>query len=168
MSKKKSSKTAPWSARQGDVLIVAIDEAEIPSSAKPVPRENGAAILAHGEATGHHHAFHRTGVDLVRDEAAGRFLRVGGTSGKTSRAAADAINTKIAALFGRSDLPEPRRKADVEEIVAKAELAGYAALRHNGSDGKQADHKPIVVAPGAYRVIQQLEYTPDEIRQVAD
>lgn len=40
--------------RQGDVLLVPIDE--VPADLTPVPRENGRVILAHGEATGHAHA----------------------------------------------------------------------------------------------------------------
>ena len=40
--------------RQGDVLIVPVDE--VPPHLKPVPAENGLAILAHGEAPGHRHA----------------------------------------------------------------------------------------------------------------
>lgn len=40
--------------RQGDVLIVAVDK--MPDDFSPVPRENGAVVLAHGEATGHTHA----------------------------------------------------------------------------------------------------------------
>jgi hypothetical protein len=40
--------------RQGDVLLVAIDE--VPPRARPLPREQERLVLAHGEATGHHHA----------------------------------------------------------------------------------------------------------------
>lgn len=41
--------------RQGDVLIMAVDE--IPQGkAKPVARENGKIVLAHGEVTGHSHS----------------------------------------------------------------------------------------------------------------
>ena len=42
--------------RQGDVLVVRIDE--IPSSATPVAagRVEGRLVLAYGEVTGHHHS----------------------------------------------------------------------------------------------------------------
>lgn len=40
--------------RQGDVLVVAVEE--IPAGAKEVPREDGRVVLAHGEVTGHAHA----------------------------------------------------------------------------------------------------------------
>ncbi|HQT38913.1 MAG TPA: hypothetical protein PK231_05765 [Acidocella sp.] len=42
-------------ARQGDVLIVPAEN--LPDTAHPVKDENGRHILAHGEATGHHHSF---------------------------------------------------------------------------------------------------------------
>lgn len=51
--------------RQGDVLIVAV--AEIPHGLELVPRENGALILAHGEATGHAHAVRSKTAALFRD-----------------------------------------------------------------------------------------------------
>ena len=41
--------------RQGDVLLVKINA--LPKDAKKKKRENGRVILAHGEATGHHHSF---------------------------------------------------------------------------------------------------------------
>lgn len=41
--------------RQGDVFLVPVDS--IPEGAKPVKPEHGRLILAHGEATGHHHSF---------------------------------------------------------------------------------------------------------------
>lgn len=39
--------------RQGDVLLVPVDE--VPAGLSGVPRENGRLILAHGEVTGHAH-----------------------------------------------------------------------------------------------------------------
>lgn len=41
--------------RQGDVLVIEVDA--IPATATPVDREGGRVILAHGELTGHAHAF---------------------------------------------------------------------------------------------------------------
>jgi hypothetical protein len=43
--------------RQGDVLVEFAPGATIPTTAKAVPRENGATILAHGEVTGHSHRY---------------------------------------------------------------------------------------------------------------
>lgn len=63
--------------RQGDVLITAVDQ--VPQGLKPVPRENGRIVLAHGEVTGHCHAIDSDdaiflGADV--EEMEDRFLRV--------------------------------------------------------------------------------------------
>jgi len=65
--------------RQGDVLVR--QTAEIPASAKPVPKDAGRVILAYGEVTGHAHAIHNRAV-MFRDDGLGQtFLQVadGGT-----------------------------------------------------------------------------------------
>ncbi len=41
--------------RQGDVLVLPITA--LPPKTLPVQPENGRLVLAHGEATGHHHSF---------------------------------------------------------------------------------------------------------------
>lgn len=51
---------APFTARQGDVLIERINALPV-ADIKPVDRENGRIILAHGEATGHAHAIAERG-----------------------------------------------------------------------------------------------------------
>ena len=53
----------PKMYRQGDVLIIPVET--IPSGTVPVERENGRVVLAHGEATGHHHSIVHTDVELV-------------------------------------------------------------------------------------------------------
>jgi hypothetical protein len=65
--------------RQGDVLV--IPTPAIPSTAKPVDPESGRVVLAHGEATGHHHSFaHDRGAVLFREDGTGggAFLAVTG------------------------------------------------------------------------------------------
>lgn len=54
--------------RQGDVLLV--PASEIPAGTVPVERENGRAVLAHGEVTGHHHSIAHPDVQLVTREEA--------------------------------------------------------------------------------------------------
>jgi hypothetical protein len=54
--------------RQGDVLL--IPATNIPDNRRPVPRENGLVILAHGEITGHHHAILDQQVELVTTDQA--------------------------------------------------------------------------------------------------
>jgi len=61
--------------RQGDVLIESV--VDIPSDATTVKPVDGRIILAHGEATGHHHSISATDVDLAAIDADGNmFLRL--------------------------------------------------------------------------------------------
>ena len=77
--------------------------------------ENGRIILAHGEATGHHHSLKADAADWWKDADGSQFLTV-----KTA-----------------------------------------TAVVHQ-------EHAPIALAPGRYRVVRQREYSPSEIRNVAD
>lgn len=62
--------------RQGDVLIERV--AEIPKSAK---RVKGKIILAHGEATGHHHAIdERDPADWWKEEDGTQYVHARGAS----------------------------------------------------------------------------------------
>lgn len=105
--------------RQGDVLIRAIADTEVPAELKPVERDRGRVVLAYGEVTGHAHAITAPGARLFREPKAEKsrtFLRIVKTD---------------------------------------------ALLRHE-------EHAPVKLAPGAYEIIHQREYTPEEIRNVAD
>jgi hypothetical protein len=66
--------------RQGDVLIVPIDPADVPAATVKVARENGRVVLAHGEVTGHAHAIVEESAELVTAEGAAElYLLVHGT-----------------------------------------------------------------------------------------
>jgi hypothetical protein len=56
----------PFHIRQGDVLLVAVDE--IPADATLVAREGGRVVLALGEATGHAHVIRSVGTALLKRE----------------------------------------------------------------------------------------------------
>lgn len=58
----------PMLLRQGDVLLVPIQE--VPAATSPLPRENGRLILAQGEMTGHAHAIIDESAELVSAEGA--------------------------------------------------------------------------------------------------
>lgn len=62
--------------RQGDVLIVAVDE--MPADAKPVGRTKRGIVLAEGEVTGHAHRIPSRHASLYRSENDARYLRVMG------------------------------------------------------------------------------------------
>lgn len=61
--------------RQGDVLIQRV--ASIPNGLAKQKPEQGRIILAHGEATGHHHSLEADAADWWKDEKSGdQFLNV--------------------------------------------------------------------------------------------
>jgi hypothetical protein len=61
--------------RQGDVLIWPVTA--IPETAVELAPHGGRLIVAHGEATGHHHSFpHLRGAVLFRDDGSGGTLYV--------------------------------------------------------------------------------------------
>ena len=66
--------TTALQVRQGDVLLVPVDEA--PDGARPVARTGGRLILAEGEATGHAHAIGSHRATLL-EAGEDRYLRVG-------------------------------------------------------------------------------------------
>ena len=103
--------------RQGDVLIEQIPA--LPQNLKPVSRENGRVILAHGEVTGHAHA----------------------------------ITAKHVYQFS-----ETGAAGDLTFLEIKNAMA---ALDHD-------EHSTIELPAGNYRVTRQREYSPEEIRRVAD
>ena len=70
-------KCAGFVARQGDVLILSVNE--LPSNIESVVRETNAVVLAHGEATGHAHAIRNERAALFRDpKLMAVFLQVSG------------------------------------------------------------------------------------------
>lgn len=66
--------------RQGDVLIQKVEE--IPDGCVAVPLENGAAVLAHGEATGHAHAFYEPVEFVEEPKTKRRFVVIEGGAAK--------------------------------------------------------------------------------------
>lgn len=100
--------------RQGDVFIEKIKT--IPKAAKKLPLEDGRVILAHGEVTGHAHAFYG-GAVMFREDGAGH--------------------------GGYVALAEP------------------APLVHD-------EHSAPTLPAGKYRIVQQMQYTPQEVRRVED
>ena len=65
--------------RQGDVLVVPIEESELPTDLIPAPRDrSGRLVLAYGEATGHAHVASGEGLRLLclPDDLQSMFLHV--------------------------------------------------------------------------------------------
>ena len=132
--------------RQGDVLILPVDK--LPDGCTEVPNDKGRIVLAYGEVTGHAHAI----ADHRRLTAAAA-VRV---SALETEAHAEAIAAELAdAAIARAKLwraPSGERYLEVSESVT---------LKHE-------EHTEHTISPGIYRIPQQVEYTPAELRRVAD
>ena len=69
--------------RQGDVLLVPVRPAEVPSTVVPAPRDrSGRMVLARGEASGHAHVIAGPDTQLLadRDDIGRLFVRVVGAA----------------------------------------------------------------------------------------
>lgn len=121
MSKRKD--VVPAHVRQGDVLV--IDVLDAPEDiGQLVPREaDGAVVLAHGEVTGHKHAFWDDSTSMYSNDVV-----VGSTKAM------------------------PARLLKIVEPTA---------FKHD-------EHTQIPVDKGIKRRLIQTEYTPSELRRVAD
>lgn len=137
--------------RQGDVLLVPVRR--LPAGLKPVAPENGRVVLAHGEATGHHHSFAFSDrAALFREDGGG-----GGLFLSIAAGAPAALEHQEHAAFWR---PDGTRFGTTTE-AERAELAEALADGTARQSGEPTE-------PGLYRVVRQREYSPEASRQVAD
>ena len=51
---------------------------------------------------------------------------------------------------------------------ARGAVRRFLQVFEQGATVRHEEHAPIPLPPGAYEIIQQREYTPEEIRNVAD
>lgn len=118
--------------RQGDVALLFTDRTV--RGRKPIAREGGRLVLAHGEVTGHTH-----GID-----AKGAYLYLEGAT--TSQ---PDVMARLLTLGG-GVMPDAELRAPVG-----------TAITHD-------EHGPIVMKDRGYTVRRQVEYSPRELRSVAD
>lgn len=126
------------SLRQGDVLLVPV--AALPADCTEVPNDHGRIVLAYGEVTGHAHAIadHRVSVDA--------------RPGQRAAEVADATIARAQAKARLLVAPTGERYLEVREAVT---------LSHE-------EHTAHAIPPGIYKLPQQVEYEPGELRRVAD
>ncbi|HSC06780.1 MAG TPA: hypothetical protein VLD59_08135 [Steroidobacteraceae bacterium] len=131
----------PQQIRQGDVQLQPV--ASLPDGCKEVPNDKGRIVLAYGEVTGHSHAIADHNIDV--ENALDRELASKLTDAAIKRAATKAKATLWLAANGE-------RFLEVKEAVT---------LRHE-------EHTAHTLNPGIYKLPVQVEYTPAELRRVAD
>ncbi len=145
--------------RQGDVLIERVGS--LPAKLVTIAREQGRVILAHGEVTGHAHAISEPGTDLLQAENGDQFVRVAGRQIKSRLKILRAWRGQV--LVQHPKLGVMQFAADDITVRGEyAEIEGeFALLKHD-------EHTAQAVPAGLYRNIRQREYSPEEIRNVAD
>lgn len=125
--------------RQGDVQIQQV--AKLPAGCTELPTEGLRIVLAHGEVTGHAHAIY----DHIKPDVS---TPTPGAAEEIAEAAIARAQTKARLLKA----PNGERYLEVTEEVT---------LRHE-------EHAQHTLPPGIYHLPTQVEYTPAELRRVAD
>lgn len=110
----------------------------LPAGCKEVAPEGNRIVLAHGEVTGHAHAIY----DHIQREASP------GSADEIAEAAIARAKSKARLLVA----PNGERYLEVTDAVT---------LRHE-------EHTQHTIPAGFYHLPRQMEYTPAELRRVAD
>lgn len=131
----------PAMVRQGDVLVTPVREPVADEDVGALDRESSEAriVLAHGEATGHAHAFYPA------QDVAERVTQ------KVEKPV-QLFDLRNAERYSGSTLPEQKL----------LRLRARALLRHE-------EHSSISLPPGDYVAVRQHEYDDsEELRRVSD
>lgn len=143
----------PGMARQGDVLIVPVTQPVLDSDIGKLLKDadKTRVVLAHGEATGHAHAFYPA---IDKRE---------GVMPKKAQKPVQLFELKNAERYVEFDDSLPRSQLQAFSKNTKLlRLRERALLRHE-------EHDPISFPAGDYAIIQQCEYDDsEELRRVAD
>lgn len=131
-----------FQARQGDVLVIAVDQLPQAAAAKPVGNNH---ILAYGEASGHAHAIRRDHCELFH------------------------ANDNMLALAKRYGITDERAVTHGLRIVADNAQMLHGTPTKDFTAPSDPDHEPIGLPAGDYLVIRPREYDDsDEFRAIAD
>jgi hypothetical protein len=151
--------------RQGDVLLITL--AKTPKLGAEVPITGLGPVLALGEITGHHHTAvaepttYTPETDLDREPVRDSELTLVDFA-TNALAECNKLNKAIKNVEAgepAARLYESDNKGESEERTLV--VSRHTILRHD-------EHKPIMLAPGAYTVRIQREWFGDEARRVAD
>lgn len=164
--------------RQGDVLIERI--AELPDSAKQ-QKVKGPVILAHGEVTGHAHAFVDGDARAFKDAAGVEYYDVVGRPIRANLPIIRRWNDQVLVNhpqlgmieFAVCDITIEKNRAVIDGafgLLTHLDIRAPKRLQHE-------DHHTAGIPAGLYqggtigtgaRDVQQREYTPQEIRRAQD
>jgi hypothetical protein len=151
--------------RQGDVMIERVPS--LPTGLKKVARENGRVILAHGDVTGHAHVFVEEGTQKFTDAEGAEYFEVRGSRFHLRLPILRKWRSQVLVRHSELGLIE-FAVSDIEIEGNEAVIAGeFGFLRHD-------EHNLQGIPAGSYRgaaagkKVYQREYSPEEIRRVAD
>lgn len=158
-------KSVPAQYRQGDVIIERVGA--LPAGLVPAANENGKVILAHGEVTGHHHAFACAEAEKLTDKSGAEFFRVHGSR----------IQCRLPIIRRWRDqvMVQHPERGTIEIACSDIEIDGDTAVI-DGDFGLlvHQEHNQQAIPAGLYRggatrgTVGQREYHPAEIRSVQD
>lgn len=149
--------------RQGDVFIERI--AKLPKSSKAIQPSDGLVILARGEVTGHHHSF----VDGDVVEMISGNTRIFNVRGRHIQA-----RLPILRKWREQVLVEHPEFGKIEFCVNDLTIDGnYACIDASYGLLRHQEHNTHGIPSGLYSMPMegrgtQREYSPEEIRNVAD
>lgn len=166
MKSKKSSANVPVLYRQGDVAIERITA--LPPSLNRVPLESGKVILAHGEVTGHHHAFADVDCTKFTDSSGAEFFDVRGREMSFTLPVIRRWKNQVMISHPLHGMIE-FAVADVAITDGHVTVSGkFGLLRHD-------EHNTHGIPAGIYKgaqigngTVRQREYHPESIRNVMD
>lgn len=152
--------------RQGDVIIERVSA--LPKGLQVVPRDGGRVILAYGEVTGHAHAFLEKGTQKLTDKVGQEFFKIEGREMDFELTAEREWKNQVMVRHPEFGLIE-FAKSDVTVLGKRVVVKGeFALLKHD-------EHNTQAIPAGFYRggnaadgKVYQREYSPEEIRRVAD
>lgn len=139
--------------RQGDVALLQV--ASLPAGCTLVEGQEKKIILAWGEVTGHHHRIEdhvRSASESVAEVDAALQLGLESISAGRSHEIADAAIERARVKARLWKAPNGETFLEVLQPVT---------LRHE-------EHTAHEIPPGIYKQPTQVEYTPAELRRVAD
>jgi len=161
----KSKKSVYALYRQGDVAIERI--ASLPASLKPVALESGKVILAHGEVTGHHHAFAATDCEKFTDSTGAEFFKVKGQPLNLTLPLVRQWKGQVMVNHSELGLIEFSEN-DVEVRNGMVIATGNFGLLKHDEHNAHGIPAGIYKGAGASGTVRQREYSPEAIRNVMD
>ncbi len=151
--------------RQGDVLIERINS--LPRKLTKVALESGRVILAHGEVTGHAHAFTATEADKYVGADDAEYFEVRGKRMDCTLPIVRRWRSQVMVRHPRLGVIE-FAEADITICGDTAVINGAFALLRHDEHTVQGIPAGIYKGAGATGTVHQREYSPEAIRNVAD